>query len=118
MSEFKVGDRVYYRRGGELGSVSSLSQNKSLVFVVYDGDTGSKATKKTDLESVLGKPWCPVCACPQFIEGVSPEVWPSYRCLNNDCAQQWSPECDSDPWAGHGEPREDYPHERFPWEKT
>lgn len=53
MSELKKGDRVIYKtKAGdpELGTVTGLSSDESLVFVLYDGDTGSKATRKVDLE--------------------------------------------------------------------
>ena len=52
-TEFKKGDRVRYVPSSghdELGTVTGLSSDESLVFVLYDGDLASKATRKEDLE--------------------------------------------------------------------
>jgi len=49
--QLEVGDRVIYKphRENEAGTVKGHSDDPELVFVVYDGDTYSKATRVEDL---------------------------------------------------------------------
>lgn len=48
MGLYDIGARIRYK--GEKGVITGHSPNKALVFVQYDGDKGSKATYKSDLD--------------------------------------------------------------------